>query len=115
VTGLTGGNIQDGTDDGYEAAKAQCETACRTTDAHMCNAEEMVLSAQLGNTIDSGSSAWYSGGAAGVINGSPVEDCVGWTSSDGDVYGPVWLNTASSSRPSVALCQENKVVACCAP
>jgi hypothetical protein len=78
--GLTQGAIQYGGESGYPAAKAACEVAVgNSPTAHMCTAEELVRSAQLGISVPTG--VWYSGGVAATRSDDYVVwDCNRWTS-----------------------------------
>lgn len=66
----------------YEAAKQLCEDAAKSPSAHMCSAEEIQRSRQLGKTptnID----GWISTGGRYQEEGSYfATDCMGWTSED---------------------------------
>ena len=68
---------------GYVGAKGICEallTPSKT--AHMCTADELIRSAQLGKTLSSG---WYATGVQDAQNNA--QDCRSWTSADGSAQG----------------------------
>ncbi len=75
----TTGNIQFNNLVGFRAAKAACEAACGDPNAHMCSAEEMIRSFQVGNlTPYPSENLWYSTFARWESNGVVVDECDGW-------------------------------------
>lgn len=66
------GTAMTGAAGGYPAVKAMCETACADSAAHVCSAEEMGRSLQLGMTLPR--NAWFSPG----VGAGALSDCMGW-------------------------------------
>ena len=111
ATGPTGDTLT-----GYAAAKRLCELKLGTPTAHMCTADEMVRSAQLGITpsisgyISTGvaTSYVYSGGTVVATN----RDCWGWTSNSGNTASIYW-GDPSVAGPGVASCDNPFPLHCC--
>jgi hypothetical protein len=108
-TAPTNGQITNG----YAGAKSLCESlaACGASpSAHMCTAEELVRSAQLSVSIDSG---WYSTGVftgPGLAQNEYLLDCSGWTTNVDTLVGAVW---DSAARPAGTSCKVSQPVLCC--
>jgi hypothetical protein len=102
---------------GYQGAKALCESSAGcgpSPSAHMCSAEELLRSAQLGLAVPTG---WYSTAAwwqyyTGSYN-DYASDCGGWTGKPD--FGPVWQAGSSGGvgAPGVAGCTSSNPVLCC--
>jgi hypothetical protein len=108
----TGAISTAGTTDGYQAAKALCETTCNTPAAHMCSSEEWIRSRQLGVWPSGfgGGVPWISGGLAFATAGAgQVNDCAGWTTAAATVSGPV----GNLAAPLTQTCDTSRPVACC--
>jgi hypothetical protein len=109
VTPLTNGQITGG----YAGAKGLCEAvaACGSSPtAHMCTADELVRSAQLGVAIASG---WYSSGRMSfdpTFTGG-MYDCLGWTTTDPKGLGSFWQG--NPPVPSDQPCDAPHPVLCC--
>jgi hypothetical protein len=109
----TTGHISFNGKTGYAGAKAMCEAAanCGPT-AHMCDSNEIIRSAQVGDPLPS--SAWYS---VAVVAGAPpplsgtVDDCKGWSSSISSDSGPIVQD--ASGKPGQRTCDLTANVACC--
>jgi hypothetical protein len=115
VTPMTMGALTDaGSVAGYAAAKAMCESesACGSPapSAHMCTAEDLTRTAQLGGTIPQG---WYSSGLyAGLpATSGPANDCEGWTTTLPSVAGPSW--NSAVGEPTVTGCNLTLAILCC--
>ena len=96
---------------GYGTAKAQCETACSSSSAHMCTSEELVRSVAVGITVATG---WYAAGLKDAdqsgTNTANNQDCRGWTSISSNDVGPLWSGTA----PNTNNCgTSTNVILCC--
>jgi hypothetical protein len=99
---------------GYAGAKMLCEgvsTGCNSSpSAHMCTAEDLVHSAQVGLAAPQG---WYSSGVfweITTINPAVlVADCSGWTTSSSAQWGSIWL----PNGPGVEPCNVSFPVLCC--
>ena len=100
-TAATNGQITGG----YAGAKSLCETACASPSAHMCTAEELVRTVQMGAATGAG---WYADGVSDS-SGAPASDCNGWTSSATEVFGMNW----AASHPSVQACSYSSYGAQC--
>lgn len=98
---------------GYVGAKAACETACGSSSAHMCTAEEVVRTWQLGKAIAFSGYAWYSVGLRGMTDttGNTLNDCGSWNSSSSVHLGAVW--DPMNQGVSVKSCNETHGVLCC--
>src|SRR5262249_54610814 len=101
-SGSTNGLITTGgaVPDGYQSAKLLCQSApgCgMSATAHMCSAEEMVRSAQLG--ISPSGPGWYSAGDSDAPQFNVPRECFGWTSNDSRVLGTVWDVTFPNPFP----------------
>jgi hypothetical protein len=105
-TNTTGVISYNGT--GYPAARAMCQqsSGCGSSPtAHMCSAEEMLLSAQLGISMPGG---WFSSFTAAAYT-YEVADCVGWTNNASNYLGLSWNGT----QPYVVACSTSIPVLCC--
>jgi hypothetical protein len=92
---------------GYRAGKLLCQKTYGPA-AHVCSGEEMVRSAQLGIAINAPLSGfWYSSGS--MSSDERITDCMGWTSHDAGLEGPVWSDTF----PNFGHCDVLRPVACC--
>jgi hypothetical protein len=125
----TTGSFASGSLVGYPAAKALCQSAqsCGPSQtAHMCTAEEMVRSAQMGvlpafSPFGPPSPGWYSTGtyeqiATGTGSTALLEDCAGWQIATGSTayYGHVWqLAPSGQGNPGVNVCSNTNPVMCC--
>lgn len=91
---------------GYVGAKTICENLVKTKTAHMCTADELIRSAQLGKTIPNG---WYATGVQDAQN--VAQDCRGWTSNDSvqGTKGALWTGVF----PSAQSCGVTASVLCC--
>jgi hypothetical protein len=90
---------------GYAGAKQACQNKCSPA-AHMCSAEELTRSAQLGIFPSTG---WYASGVGHTSNTQTVTDCDGWTTSatySGGVYQP-------QGDPGYEACSIANPVLCC--
>ncbi|HYV46542.1 MAG TPA: hypothetical protein VFA20_16870 [Myxococcaceae bacterium] len=113
----TSGDIQFGLLRGYRAAKAICEAACNNNLAHLCSAEEMVRSLQVGAFAPYPSeNLWYSTGVrlAGTLD---VADCDGWQCDQ-----PTRAACSSANGPmlqsqdqllNIDICAALRRLACC--
>ncbi len=90
---------------GYTGAKAKCETACGSTSAHMCSSHELIVSYQLGISIENGS--WYSAYHCVDQAGSNICDCEGWAGTT--EKGPITTFT----KPNITNCSSALPIACC--
>jgi len=107
VTSATNGAITNQ----YAGAKALCETACGSTDAHVCTAHEMAIGIQLG--LKPSVTAWVFSWAFGDISGGATNahnQCSGWSSTSGE--GSIYANVGAG-RPSSSGCTGTPVLACC--
>jgi hypothetical protein len=112
TTGTYQGNL--GGSGGYALAKQLCAsgvTGCSAT-AHMCSAEELTRSQQLGIALTNPSLAWYSTGAMSTAptGTQPIRDCIGWTSVSNTERGP---DTDSSGHPNSDTCDNPRQILCC--
>ncbi len=74
----TTGNLQYNALTGYRAAKSICEASCSDARAHMCSAEEIVRSFQVGRlTPYPVENLWYSS-ATRYDSSLVISDCDGW-------------------------------------
>lgn len=93
ATSTTPGNLSGvgGSGVGHAKARAACQTvsACGAT-GHLCSAEELGRSLQLGASVPVG---WYSGMANETGAGG---DCSGWTSNSVSYNGPVLDSNATT-------------------
>ena len=94
---------------GYRGAKKACESVAscgNSPTAHMCNAEELVRSSQLGVPTAYG---WVSSGT------TPTQDCLGWTSGALAQSGAAWDNTFAGGGgvPNALSCNANVPILCC--
>lgn len=107
----TAGDIVYSGTHGYRAAKKQCEsvTSCgNSATAHMCTAEEMVRSSQLGIPTAYG---WIASGVA--INGTTL-DCVGWSNGTVGQAGAAWDNNfGAGGTPNILSCNATTSILCC--
>lgn len=109
----------------YSAAKTLCEASagCGTSKtAHMCDADELIRSAQIGKTITPG---WYSSGNAQDLTVSggayQVIDCGGWNSTNAmrlspAPMGPYWgvpPGGPPGGAPEGDACGNSHVILCC--
>jgi hypothetical protein len=104
-TAATNGQITNG----YVGAKGLCESvaACGpSASAHMCTAEEITMSAQLGITVEPG---WYSSATHPTYGTAHVDDCDGWTNNS-TVDGTVWT---AGKFPDTSTCSGTHPVLCC--
>ena len=86
---------------GYAGAKALCEATCAASpSAHLCDAAEVVRTAQLGVTIPA--PGWYATGVYSAPGTSPMTDCDGFTSAGASVLGPLGAAVPGSDACSVA-------------
>jgi hypothetical protein len=106
---------------GYAGAKAACQACAdcgNSPSAHMCTAQEIIQSAQLGlqNTLPQG---WYSSGLGTFGNSNEEGDCNGWESgSDFGVVGPDWTsgfvaNVGAVPAPGLSPCTAIRPILCC--
>lgn len=94
---------------GYAAARARCAgiAGCDQNTVHMCTADDLIRTTQLGTPIPDG---WYSTGTFGLRIGD-TDDCGGWVhdNHDGAVEsGPRWLG-----KPTASACSEARPILCC--
>jgi hypothetical protein len=71
---------------GYASARAQCQQVpgCSATASHMCTADELIRTRQLGEAITSSSSpylGWYASAVFSQGASFSVDDCMGWTNA----------------------------------
>lgn len=94
---------------GYQAARALCQTALNNSPtAHMCDASEMVRSAQLGIPNPGGvSNMWFASGIYSHPADEIIVDCSGYTTTGAS--GRVWTGVTGSSYGCVA----SWPIACC--
>lgn len=98
---------------GYRNAKIGCEVTCGVGYAHLCNAYEAALSAQLGMLPVPGGieNHWI---ATGVASGTAVADCAGFTSGSSMDIGSAWaLFPSLPPRPVLLACNSPARVMCC--
>jgi hypothetical protein len=96
---------------GYAGAKSICQVPCSSSlSAHMCSADEVLRSAQLGIEMSTG---WFATGVvASVTSTVGTSDCTGWESATGGNVGATW-NQAGSGSPSYTYCNAALPVLCC--
>ncbi len=128
-TATTTGRIEDlaAGVHGYEAARNICRSACgNSPTAHMCSAEEMVRSAQIGAVVGT-NYYWVSAGVPIPAPGQPTPtrptgDCSGWRSSSSTEFGLVWFGAGQDACaagvpgpcPNFTNCGDSTVhIACC--
>ncbi|MBN4050296.1 hypothetical protein JYT28_00920 [Desulfobulbus sp. AH-315-M07] len=98
---------------GYVGAAAICVAQCGVADAHMCTAEEMVLSAQAG-LLPAGASIYYASGMIQVVPGNlDIRDCLGWTSGVGSDSASAWTTQAGANEPTRSACSSFNRIGCC--
>ncbi len=106
VTAATNGNITNG----YAGAKSQCEgvsAGCNSSpSAHMCSAEEIVRSFEVGISVGQG---WYSDASAASYDVADMMDCYGWTSSAPGLYANVIVLGQVNHTP----CNTTDPILCC--
>lgn len=105
----TTGAVVYATVTGYPGAKKACENVAscgNSPTAHMCTAEELVRSTQLGVPTASG---WISSGIAG----GTIADCLGWTNGTISWSGAAWLNGASGPVSNSVSCNASSPILCC--
>lgn len=96
---------------GYPGVKALCEAVCGDPAAHLCSAEEVGRSLQLGMSLPR--DEWYSS----VVGSSSANDCQGWRSNA--AAGPLLLYAALSppdpttAMPSYFGCSAARPFLCC--
>jgi hypothetical protein len=108
----TNGAIQYAGFTGFLGAKKTCEAVAscgNSPTAHMCTAEEMVRSSQLGMTTATG---WVSTGVAAGISTSVISDCLGWTNSSTSL-GATWLMSGVGPMSNALSCSESHPILCC--
>ncbi len=106
---------------GYRAGKVICEQACNQPAAHMCDATEMVRSAQLGALPSMQAGYWVASGNYSKYGAGDSPDCYGWTSNTaGNVHlGGVVLTDLNGpsatlrTYPSIDWCDRTYKIACC--
>ncbi|MDP3502250.1 MAG: hypothetical protein Q8S33_18090 [Myxococcales bacterium] len=93
---------------GYRGLKAQCESTCGSSTAHVCSTQEAVSSFSIGLSLPTG---WLSGAhiAFGTAT-SNYDDCMGFTIGTAASNAPVW---EPSGRVSGAFCNESRPFLCC--
>jgi hypothetical protein len=115
ATAATEGSFSGpGTLTGYASARAQCQgvAACSATTGHMCTAEEIVRTRQLGGAITTTSTyGWYAGGLYIYWSTDQAFDCQGWTSNVATNVGPVWY--PASNYPTGLGCSNSEQILCC--
>jgi hypothetical protein len=108
----TTGAIVYATVPGYPGAKKACENvaACGSSKtAHMCTAEEMVRSTQLG-ILTPNVNGWIS---SGVVGGNTTTDCFGWTNGTISWAGAAWITGASGPVANAVSCNSPSPILCC--
>jgi hypothetical protein len=91
---------------GYGKARTQCQVTCNSPSAHMCAADELVRSAQLGVTLST--QGWDSSGSA---TGNGNYECDGWTTNSASFLASIWND--SPPGPSIVDCSKLYPVLCC--
>jgi hypothetical protein len=101
---------------GYAGAKAMCQASLgcgMSPTAHMCTADELIRSSQLGAAPSA--TGWYAAGVYSEVTTTPVVepagDCDGWTTASGTALGADW-----ESGPSFAVytsCSGSYPILCC--
>jgi hypothetical protein len=98
---------------GYPGAKAMCQASSGCSNsptAHMCSAEEMVRSSQLGISLPAGF-GWYASGVGVSIGSNEDVDCAGWNSAATATYGPGYIGSPLESGWTT--CNTMNPVLCC--
>lgn len=106
----TTGAVVYATVPGYRGAKKACEnvSSCgNSPTAHMCTAEELVRSSQLGIPTASG---WISSGVAAGTG----TDCFGWTNGTISWSGAAWnTNVPTGAVSNLVSCNASLPILCC--
>lgn len=105
----TTGAVVYATVTGYPGTKRACENVAscgNSSTAHMCTAEELVRSTQLGVPTASG---WISSGTS-ANSGS---DCLGWTNGTINWAGAAWTISAVGPVPNTVSCNDMNPILCC--
>ncbi len=114
----TTGNVSSGALTGYPATKAICEATCAHAAAHICSAEEISRSFQVGalTPYTWGENLWYST----VVRQDPasvIDDCDGWQCGQtgrmacSSEIGP--MLQAADRMINSAFCTASMRIACC--
>lgn len=108
-TGATQGRIPspDGGVMGYRGAKVHCEEVCGSATAHMCNAQETIVSHTLGFSMPV---ARIAGGFIYEVGTTPTNDCEGYTTLATTVSGAIWDGSRFVSATS---CGTGAPFLCC--
>jgi hypothetical protein len=107
--GATASSTNGQITEGYVGAKTLCQSTCGgSPSAHMCNADELTRSAQLGIPPGSG---WYTAGVWVPYNSQSFNDCVGWSSNSNANRGATWV--PSPPQPGAVTCDTQQPVLCC--
>jgi hypothetical protein len=108
---------------GYTGARSMCQSVCPlpptnpptsgfSATAHMCMAEELIRTAQLGQSPAAGN-GWYSTGSTVVLPTNPptgpTADCGGWTQGGFGFAGMNW----AGGNPQAVTCGTALPVLCC--
>lgn len=98
---------------GYKAASDKCSDTTGLTGSHICTADEIIHSYNLGLAAVLGQT-----GAAWINNGPPgydktlVNDCGGWKSKEASTWGSVWR--FSDKNAKIMTCNVSTIsFACC--
>ena len=110
-----------GTVSGYRSAKVICEQTCGAANAHMCSADEIVRSAQLGAIPPAATGYWMAGGAYSLYSSGSSQDCLGWTDNSGlaeyldSIFNVDSNGPAGTQRiyPTIDWCNRTYKIACC--
>lgn len=98
----------DGDRDGYGGANSACDSALGGS--HVCTNSEILNSIICGASLPSSGTGWIFNGAPGYTSPA-VNDCNGWQSNSGTVYGAFWSFT--SNRGFATSCNIPRPFACC--
>lgn len=113
----TTGNLQFNSLTGYRAGKSICESACGSPLAHMCSAEEVTRSLQVGAlTPYPTENIWYTS-AVRIDGASTINDCDGWQCGQAGRQ-PCSTETAPMLQNqdrliNAAACNNSYRIACC--
>ncbi len=114
VTGVVGMFVgisaeTDGSASGYTNANLYCSSA--HAGSHICTAMEII------NTYNNNPSSLPGSGNVWINNGPPgydqtqANDCMGWNSPDGEVFGSIWRFDSDDS--GISPCVSSFQFACC--
>jgi hypothetical protein len=95
---------------GWTGVKSLCQLQCSGPEAHMCNLDEMVRSANAG--ILPTQNGWIVGGWGREHASAPIVNaCVGWTDATSSYAAQTW--DGAEGYPDAHLCSEQRAILCC--